>query len=222
MSNKIKKFDAGGGIYGGSGSIGQVFAQQPSGGMNFGGAFNSMLGGSSALGGVGFDSGGSDSDNSDAELDPGLDTYVITEEDQLKAATRYVNAISDYMHSSDSKNKAKLDTATQALADLNVSRSQIESIRHWRCPDGIDASGGISGVMGPSVSGVLGDIGQGAIDLIGAGGQKFSDIITLGTGPDVAQTLLDPVSLLLGGAGATINYSDDGKTTPLIVGNTRP
>jgi hypothetical protein len=66
----------------------------------------------------------------------------------------------------------------------------------------------------------LSRLGQGAIDLIGAGGQAFSDIITGGTGPDVAQTLLDPVSMLLGGLGATINYSDSGKTTPLIVGNT--
>ena len=66
----------------------------------------------------------------------------------------------------------------------------------------------------------LSRLGQGAIDLIGAGGQKFSDIITGGTGPEVAQTLLDPIAILTGGFGGTINYSDSGKTTPLIVGNT--
>jgi len=215
MSNKIKKFDGGGGIDGSGNIAGQIFAQQPSGGMNFGGAFNSMLGGSSALGGVGFDSGGSDGDNSDAELDPGLDTYVITEEDQLKAAQEYADLILKGPRTllGTAKGIADVNAAKQKLVALGVSRDQLQDA-------GIDASGGISGVMGPSVSGVLGDIGQGAIDLIGAGGQKFSDIITLGTGPDVAQTLLDPISIIKGGLGGTINYSDSGKTTPLIVGNT--
>ena len=66
----------------------------------------------------------------------------------------------------------------------------------------------------------LSKLGQGAIDLVGAGGQAFSDIITGGTGPEVAQTLLDPIAILTGGFGGTINYSDSGKTKPLIVGNT--
>ena len=149
-----------------------------------------------------------------------IDTPNELANEQLKAAIRYVNAVSDYIQSPESKNKAKLDTAKQGLVDLNVSRSQIESVNHWRFPDGIDTSGGISGVMGPSVSGVLGDIGQGAIDIIGTGGQAFSDLITLGAGPEVAQTLLDPVSIFTGGFGGTINYSDSGKTTPVILGNT--
>jgi hypothetical protein len=64
------------------------------------------------------------------------------------------------------------------------------------------------------------NIGQKIIDFIGATGQTFSDIITLGTGPEVAQTLLDPVSILLGGLGGTINYAESGKTTPVILGQT--
>jgi hypothetical protein len=64
------------------------------------------------------------------------------------------------------------------------------------------------------------NIGQKIIDFIGATGQTFSDIVTLGTGPEVAQTLLDPVSILLGGLGGTINYAESGKTTPVILGQT--
>jgi len=67
---------------------------------------------------------------------------------------------------------------------------------------------------------LLSKLGQGALDLIGGAGQGFSDLITLGTGPEVAQTLLDPVSILLGGLGGTINYAESGKTTPLIFGQT--
>ena len=67
---------------------------------------------------------------------------------------------------------------------------------------------------------LLSKLGQGALDLIGGAGQAFSDIITLGTGPKVAQTLLDPVSILLGGLGGTINYAESGKTTPVILGQT--
>jgi hypothetical protein len=66
----------------------------------------------------------------------------------------------------------------------------------------------------------LSRLGQGAIDLIGAGGQAFSDIITLGQGPDVAQTLLDPISIIKGVLGATVNYGDSGNSTPLILGKT--
>jgi len=75
----------------------------------------------------------------------------------------------------------------------------------------------LGGDLDPSL---LSKLGQGALDLIGGAGQAFSDIVTLGTGPEVAQTLLDPVSILLGGLGGTINYAESGKTTPLIVGKT--
>ena len=66
----------------------------------------------------------------------------------------------------------------------------------------------------------LATLGQAGLDLIGGTGQVLSDIATLGTGPEVAQTLLDPVSILLGGLGGTINYAESGKTTPLILGKT--
>ena len=207
----VKKFDGGGGVDGSGSIAGQIFAQQPTGGMNFGPSFNSMLGGSAPLGGVGFSSGALDSTY--AELDPGLDPAMTEEELQKQAAARYKTAVDNYRIQANRDNKAELDAAKQALVYLDVSRDQITAA-------GIDASRGISGVMGPSVSGVLGDIGQGAIDLIGAGGQKFSDAITLGQGPEVAQTLLDPISVLLGGFGGTVNYGQSGSTTPLIIGNT--
>ena len=133
------------------------------------------------------------------------------EQRQNEAAQKYANLVTSFPTTA--QEIADVQAAKAKLVELNVSREQIEA-------QGIDASQGISGVMGPSVSGVLDAIGQGAIDLIGAGGQVFSDIITLGQGPDVAQTLLDPISILTGGFGGTINYYDSGKTTPLIVGNT--
>jgi hypothetical protein len=66
----------------------------------------------------------------------------------------------------------------------------------------------------------LSRLGQGAIDLVGAGGQAFSDIITGGTGPDVAQTLIDPIAPFLGGFGGKISWGDSGNSTPLILGKT--
>ena len=133
------------------------------------------------------------------------------EQRQNEAAQKYAKLVKSFPTTAE--DIRAVQGAKDELVALDVSRDQLQNA-------GIDASGGISGVMGPSVSGVLGDIGQGAIDLIGAGGQKFSDIITLGTGPDVAQTLLDPVSLLLGGFGGKISWGDSGNSTPLIVGNT--
>jgi hypothetical protein len=125
---------------------------------------------------------------------------------QLDAAQDYIDDLSNYISSPNSQNKQALDDAKQKLVELDVSRNQIESVTNARFPEGIDASKGIEGVMGPSIGGVASQIGQAGLDLIGEGGQTFSDIVTLGTGPEVAQTLLDPVSILLGGLGGTINY----------------
>ena len=133
------------------------------------------------------------------------------EQRQIEAAQKYANLVTSFPTTA--QEIADVQAAKAKLVELNVSREQIEA-------QGIDASQGISGVMGPSVSGVLDAVGQGAIDLIGAGGQAFSDIITLGQGPDVAQTLLDPISILTGGFGGTVYYSQSGNTTPLILGNT--
>jgi hypothetical protein len=133
------------------------------------------------------------------------------EQRQIEAAQKYANLVTSFPTTA--QEIADVQAAKAKLVELNVSREQIEA-------QGIDASQGISGVMGPSVSGVLDAVGQGAIDLIGAGGQAFSDIISLGQGAEVAQTLLDPISILTGGFGGTINWGDSGKTTPLILGNT--
>ena len=140
--------------------------------------------------------------------------------DQEKAAQTYIDALSDYISKSDAVNKIALDNAKAKLVELDVPRSTIESATNSRFPEGIDTSQGISGVMGPTIGGAAGQAGQKILDLIGGGGQLFSDIITLGTGPEVAQTLLDPISILLGGLGGTINYSDSGPITPLILGKT--
>ena len=139
---------------------------------------------------------------------------------QIEAAQDYIDDLSRYISSANSQNKQALDNAKQKLVELGVSREQIESVTNSRFPEGIDASQGISGVMGPSIGGVASQVGQAGLDLIGGTGQAFSDIVTLGTGPEVAQTLLDPVSILLGGLGGTINYAESGKTTPLILGQT--
>jgi len=107
------------------------------------------------------------------------------EQRQNEAAQKYAKLVKSFPTTAE--DIRAVQDAKDELVALDVSRDQLQNA-------GIDASGGISGVMGPSVSGVLGDIGQGAIDLVGAGGQAFSDIITGGTGPDVAQTLLDPIA----------------------------
>ena len=137
------------------------------------------------------------------------------EQRQIEAAQKYADLIlkRPRVFLGTAEGIAALNTAKQELVALGVTREQIAAT-------GVDASQGIVGVMGPSVSGMLDVAGQKVIDLIGAGGQKFSDILTGGTGPDVAQTLLDPISILTGGFGGTINWGDSGKTTPLILGKT--
>ena len=133
------------------------------------------------------------------------------EQRQIEAAQKYANLVKSFPTTAE--DIRAVQDAKDELVALGVTREQIAAT-------GVDASGGISGVMGASASGMLDAAGQKVIDLIGAGGQKFSDIITGGAGPDVAQTLLDPISILTGGFGGTINYGDSGKTTPLILGKT--
>ena len=216
MSNKIKGFNGGGPTY-------APTAYAPRGGNSgstgFAGGLNYLDYGSQ---------GSNDWYDSSIDLDAlaaiindpefrmqGVTKPQSLEQRQIEAAQEYADLVLKGPRTflGTREGIADLNAAKQKLIALDVSRGQIAAT-------GVDASQGIVGVMGPSVSGVLDNIGQGAIDLIGAGGQKFSDIITLGQGPDVAQTLLDPFSILTGGFGGTINYGDRGKSTPLIVGNT--
>lgn len=214
----VKKFDGGGGVDGSGSIVGQIFAQQPTGGMNFGPSSNSMLGGSSPLGGVGFSSGALDSTY--AELDPGLDPAMTEEEKQIEAAQAYIDAVAVYMDGNKPQTIAKvdLDNAKQALVDLGVSRNQIESVTNPKFPEGIDASRGISGVMGPSVGGALGSVADTVIDKYGTGALKALDAYTSLFGYDADELLKDSsVAFNPLAPGATYIFGEDGKvrTTPL-------
>ena len=224
MSDKVKKFDAGGSILDQSNIAGQIFAQQPSGIGSAGTPLDLSSIQQSYASTFPMDLDYMDMLEEAADKEEfrmqGVTDAPTLEQRQIEAAQDHIDALSDYIGSANSKNKQALDDAKQNLVELDVSRDQIESVTNFRFPEGIDASKGIEGVMGPSIGGVASQIGQAGLDLIGGTGQTFSDIVTLGTGPEVAQTLLDPVSILLGGLGGTINYGQSGTTTPLIVGKT--
>ena len=215
MSDKVKKFDAGGSILDQSNIAGQIFAQQPSGIGSAGTPLDLSSIQQSYASTFPMDLDYMDMLEDAADKEEfkmqGVTDGPTLEQRQLEAAQAYANLVKSFPTTA--QEIADVQAAKAKLVELNVSREQIEA-------QGIDASQGISGVMGPSISGVASQIGQGAIDLIGDAGQGFSDLITLGTGPEVAQTLLDPVSILLGGLGGTINYGQSGTTTPLIVGKT--
>ena len=124
MSDKIKKFDGGGGIDGSGPTYAPTSYGVAGGGMNFGGAFNSMLGGSSALGGVGFDSGGTDSDNSDAELDPGLDPFDSRPKGLFDADGNYI-APANFPGGQDAYNKMLADTLIAESVAIQNNRNAI-------------------------------------------------------------------------------------------------
>ena len=137
---------------------------------------------------------------------------------QEKAAQNYIDLLSNYMGSANSENKQLLDDAKQRLAELGVSRKQIESATNSRFPEGIDTSQGISGVMGPNLKGAIdiaGDfvvdkVGTGALQALGAYGELF--------GADKDRLLQDTkVGVNPLGPGLSYIFGDDGKvrTTPL-------
>jgi hypothetical protein len=140
------------------------------------------------------------------------------EQRQVDAAQNYIDALSSYISSANSQNKQALDDAKQKLVELDVSRSQVESVTNFRFPEGIDASKGIEGVFGPSIGGAVKQGYENLIDLYGTGAlQALGSVIEL-AGGDKELALGDTkVGVNPIGPGVSYIFGDDGKvrTTPL-------
>ena len=145
---------------------------------------------------------------------------AITEQAQINAAQDYIDAVAAYMDKTRPQTEAKvaLDAAKQALVDLGVSRNQIESVTNYKFTEGIDASRGISGVMGSTVGGALGSAADALVDKYGTGALKALDAYTSLFGYDADDLLKDTsVGFNPLAPGATYIFGEDGKvrTTPL-------
>jgi hypothetical protein len=144
--------------------------------------------------------------------------FYTKKEAQDIAAQNYVDAVARYMNPNEygvtqSEAKQILDGAKRALADLNVPRSTIESVTNRTFPEGIDASRSISGVMGPSISGAIDQGIEKGSELFGLGAERLAGLI----GADEA---LSSALLNLPNLGATFVFSDSGKKSPIITGQT--
>ncbi len=213
MSDKIKKFDAGGSILDQSNIAGQIFAQQPS----------------------GIGSAGTPLDLSSIQQ-----SYAST----FPMDLAYMDMLEDAADKEEFRMQGVTDAPTLEEAEEALVKAAGD-LANWKSSKGtayspeetgegqagyayFDEAAKRQNALEEARANFIalgGDpdspnVGQKIINFIGATGQGFSDLITLGTGPEVAQTLLDPVSILLGGLGGTINYGQSGTTTPLIVGKT--
>ena len=133
--------------------------------------------------------------------------------DQRDAAQNYIDAVGEYRSSPNARNKQLLDDAKQALVVLDVPRSTIESATNRWFPEGIDASGAISDVMGPSISGALEKGIEKGSELFGLGAEGLASLV----GADKA---LSSALLNLPKPGITFVFDESGKKRPLITGQT--
>jgi hypothetical protein len=143
----------------------------------------------------------------------GVNDATALEKAQSIAAQKYINAVGEYRSSPNAINKQILDDAKQALVDLDVSRSTIEGVTNRWFPEGIDASGAISDVMGPSISGALEKGIEKGSELFGLGAEGLASLV----GADKA---LSSALLNLPKPGITFVFDDSGKKTPIITGQT--
>jgi len=141
---------------------------------------------------------------------------------QIEAAQDYIDNLSRYISSANSENKQALDDAKRKLVELDVSREQIESVTNSRFPEGIDASKGIEGVMGPSIGGAVKQGYENLIDLYGTGAlQALGSVIELAGGDkDLAlggtKVGVNPI-----GPGVSYIFGDDGKVRTTTLGQTQ-
>ena len=133
--------------------------------------------------------------------------------DQRDAAQNYIDAVGEYRSSPNARNKQILDDAKQALVVLDVPRSTIESVTNRWFPEGIDASGAISDVMGPSISGALEKGIEKGSELFGLGAEGLASLV----GADKA---LSSALLNVPKPGVTFVFDESGKKRPLITGQT--
>ena len=154
--------------------------------------------------------GGGSSGGFDTTFDPTVGTPAVVATDQRVAAKEYVEALGAYMSSATSENKARLDAAKQALIDLDVSREQIGSVTTPRFPNGIDVSGGIEGVMGPTLKDAAGQVLQGVAELGDTAGEAFGALMGIGDHDQYGPTLPVP--------GVGWQWGETGKQTPIQIG----
>ena len=197
---------------------GSITATAPKGGIGGGTTLPASvnMGGMGGVGGSGGDAGGDAVTVADILNLP----KVLTDEEKFQKAEEELLAAAERLQNHKASKEAEgaygYDEGTEEGgqgAQYFVKQAELQAELEQARENYI----ALGGDPNPSF---LSKVGQGALDLIGGTGQVLSDIATLGTGPEVAQTLLDPVSILLGGLGGTINYSQSGKTTPLILGQT--
>jgi hypothetical protein len=139
--------------------------------------------------------------------------FPTKKELQEYAAQKYVDAVGEYRSSPNAINKQILDDAKAKLVELDVPRSTIEGVTNRWFPEGIDASGAISDVMGPSISGALEKGIEKGSELFGLGAERLAGLI--GADEALSSALLNVPNL-----GATFVFSDTGPKSPLITGQT--
>jgi len=231
MSDKVKKFDAGGSILDQSNIAGQIFAQQPSGIGSAGTPLN--------LSAIQQSYGSTfpmDLDYMDMleEAADRADPDLVAEFEKEQAAQNLQKAQEDaaYTYASLVLGKqpttaaefAAIKKAKQALVDLGVSREQIEAVKIPTAfgEKSVDASKGIEGVFGPSIGGAVKQGYENLIDLYGTGAlQALGSVIEL-AGGDKDLVLADTkVGFNPIGPGVSYIFGDDGKVRTTSLGQTK-
>ena len=123
---------------------------------------------------------------------------------QEAAAQKYADLV--LMRPTTAEDIQAVQDAKDALVALGVTREQIAAT-------GVDASRGISGVMGPSISGAIDQGIEKGSELFGLGAERLAGLI----GADEA---LSSVLLNLPNLGATFVFDESGKKSPIITGQT--
>ena len=134
----------------------------------------------------------------------GVKDATPLEQRQQEAAQKYADLVTD--SPSTAEEIAAVDAAKAKLVELDVSRDQLNEA-------GIDASRGISGVMGPSISGALEGGIEKASELFGLGAEGIASLI----GADKA---LSSALLNVPKPGVTFVFGEGGQKRPLITGQT--
>ena len=123
---------------------------------------------------------------------------------QEAAAQKYADLV--LMRPTTAEDIQAVQDAKDALVALGVTREQIAAT-------GVDASRGISGVMGPSISGAIDQGIEKGSELFGLGAERLAGLI----GADEA---LSSALLNLPNLGATFVFDESGKKSPIITGQT--
>ena len=158
--------------------------------------------------------GGGSSGSFDTTFDSTVGTPAVVATDQRVAAKRYVDALADYKwRGATSEHKKALDEAKQALIDLDVSREQIASVTNYDFPNGIDVSGGIQGVMGPTLKDAAGQALQAVYEAGDWTGEALGSILGIGDPDQYGPTVPN--------LGVGWQWGATGKQTPVQIGTAK-